>query len=216
MARYFYTALALVLIAAPCQAQTRQAVDLVPDDASGFLLIKDLRELSDKVEQLAKKLNVAQRVSLLELIHKEMGIREGINDKGSALFIVLKTKDKKNDIAMVFALPVADHHKIAQQLAVKNDKDAIAEGEVGLQSGLWLTPARRRRRRNRATTLAAGKSEMRRGIAARRAVVRLQPPRLPAWRMKAVTSFARIRPPGALSTTQRPHPSDRRVWPHRP
>jgi hypothetical protein len=78
MARYFYTALALVLIATPCRAQTRKAVNLVPDDALGFLLIKDLRQLSDKVEQLAKKLNVEERVSLLELIQKEMGIREGI------------------------------------------------------------------------------------------------------------------------------------------
>lgn len=136
MSRYFYTALALVLIATPCRAQTRKAVDLVPDDALGFLLIKDLRQLSDKVDQLAKKLNVEERVSLLELIQKEMGIREGINEKGSAVFIVLKTKDEKNSIGMVLGLPVSDHQKIAQQLAVKDIKDSIAEGEVGLKSGL--------------------------------------------------------------------------------
>ena len=136
MSRYFYTALALMLIATPCWAQTRKAVDLVPDDALGFLLIKDLRQLSDKVEQLAKKLNVEERVSLLELIQKEMGIREGINEKGSALFIVLKAKDEKFGMGLVIALPVSDHHKIAQQLAVKDVKDTIAEGEVGLNSGL--------------------------------------------------------------------------------
>jgi len=136
MARFFYTTIALVLIAAPCRAQTRKAVSLVPGDALGFLLIKDLRQLSDKVENLAKKLNVEERVSLLELIHKEMGIREGLNDKGSAVFIVLQTKDEKHSIGVVIALPVSDHRKMAQQLAVKDLKDTIAEGEVGLTSGL--------------------------------------------------------------------------------
>jgi hypothetical protein len=136
MTRFFYTTIALVLIAAPIPAQTRRAVSLVPSDALGFLLIKDLRQLSDKVENLAKKLKVEERVSLLELIHKEMGIREGLNDKGSAVFIVLKTKDEKNSIGVVIALPVSDHRKMAQQLAVKDLKDTIAEGEVGLKSGL--------------------------------------------------------------------------------
>ena len=44
-----------VVLVAPSQAQTTKAVDLIPDDTLGFILIKDLRELSDRVEQLAKK-----------------------------------------------------------------------------------------------------------------------------------------------------------------
>src|SRR5947209_14823312 len=137
MTRYLSVGVALVLLAAPCQAQPAKAVDLVPDDSLGFLMIKNLRELSDKVEQTARKLNVEERVSLLELIQKEMGIREGISDKGSAIFIVLKAKDAKSMPEFVAALPVADRQKIAQQLAVKDLKEnAIAEGEVGLASGL--------------------------------------------------------------------------------
>ena len=95
MTRYLSVGLALVFLAAPCQAQTAMALELVPDDSLGFLVIKNLRELSDKVDQTAKKLNVEERVSLLELIQKEMGIREGINDKGSAVFIVLKAKEDR-------------------------------------------------------------------------------------------------------------------------
>src|SRR5438093_9058051 len=117
MTRYLSVGLALVLLAAPSQAQTAKALDLVPEDALGFLVIKNLRELSDKVEQAAKKLNVAERVSLLELMQQEMGIREGINDKGSVVFIVLKAKDAKAMPGFVTALPVADRQKIAQQLA---------------------------------------------------------------------------------------------------
>src|SRR5438093_13609397 len=114
MTRYLSVGLALVLLAAPSQAQTAKALDLVPEDSLGFLVIKNLRELSDKVEQAAKKLNVEERVSLLELIEKEMGIREGINDKGSAVFIVLKVKDGKSMPGFVAALPVGAHDKTAR------------------------------------------------------------------------------------------------------
>src|SRR5258707_6826665 len=107
MMRYLSAALALVLLSAPCRAQTPKAVDLVPDDALGFLVIRNLRELSDKVEQTAKKLNVEEHVSLLELLQKEMGIREGINDKGSVVFIVLKAKDAKSLPGFVAVLPDA-------------------------------------------------------------------------------------------------------------
>jgi hypothetical protein len=136
MTRCFFSALALVLLTAPCPAQTARAVDLVPDDALGFLMIKDLRDLSNKVDELAKKLNVEERVSLLELIEKEMGIREGINDRGSAVFMVLKAKSDKSGVGVVVALPVTDHDKIARQLGLERLRDTIAEGEVGLSSGL--------------------------------------------------------------------------------
>src|SRR5262249_6223298 len=56
MPRVLLVALALLLSAAPASAQTAKALDLVPDDALGFILIKDLHQLSDKVEQLASKL----------------------------------------------------------------------------------------------------------------------------------------------------------------
>ncbi|HKB00710.1 MAG TPA: hypothetical protein VKD90_00760 [Gemmataceae bacterium] len=46
MHRWLFTPIAL---AAPAAAQTTEAVDLVPDDALGFLMVKDLRRLSDAV-----------------------------------------------------------------------------------------------------------------------------------------------------------------------
>ncbi len=136
MRRYLISALALVLLAAPCQAQPAKAVDLVPGDSLGFLMIKNLGELSNRVDELAKKLKVEERVSLLELIQKEMGIREGINDQGSAVFMVLKAKDDKSGVRFVVALPVADHDKLARQLGVARLQETVAEGEVGLSSGL--------------------------------------------------------------------------------
>jgi hypothetical protein len=121
----------------PCTAQTDKALSLIPDDALGFLLIKDLRSLSDKVNDTAKQLNVQEKVSMLELIQKEMGIQEGINEKGSLLFLVLKGNDAKLDgLRYLVALPVSDHDKIAKQLVVKDIKDGIGQGELGSPSGL--------------------------------------------------------------------------------
>src|SRR6266478_5241673 len=119
LTKFVAAACALALLVTPCPAQTDKALSLIPDDALGFLLIKDLRSLSDKVNDTAKKLNVQEKVSMLELIQKEMGIQEGINEKGSLLFLVLKGNDAKLDgLRYVAALPVADQEKIAKQLAV--------------------------------------------------------------------------------------------------
>jgi hypothetical protein len=137
LTKFVAAACALGLLVTPCPAQTDKALSLIPDDALGFLLIKDLRSLSDKVNDTAKALNVQEKVSMLELIQKEMGIQEGINEKGSLLLLVLKGNEAKlNGLRYLVALPVADHDKIAKQLAVKDIKDGIGQGELGHPSGL--------------------------------------------------------------------------------
>jgi hypothetical protein len=134
MHRWILTTVALVGLGAPAAAQDTKALDLVPDDALGFVLVKDLRQLSDRVENLAKKLEVAERFSLLEVIQKELGIRDGLNEKGSAVFIVLYGKGDKPGPVSLFAVAVTDHGKVAEQLGVKQPRDGINEGEMGVQS----------------------------------------------------------------------------------
>jgi hypothetical protein len=130
MHRWLLGALALLLITAPAAAQTEPALDLVPDSALGFILVKDLGQLSRKVERLAEKLGAPEKVSLLEQIQQQMGIREGLNSKGSAVFIVLKGK-KEHAPEVVVALPVTDSQKVLRQLGVKPGKDGIGEGAFG-------------------------------------------------------------------------------------
>jgi hypothetical protein len=137
LTRFVAAACAVALLVSPCRAQTDKALSVIPDDALGFLMIKDLRSLSDKVNDTARRLNVQEKVSMLELIQKEMGIKEGINEKGSLLFLVLKGNEASLDgLRFLVALPVADHDKIAKQLAVKDIKDGIGQGELGFPSGL--------------------------------------------------------------------------------
>jgi hypothetical protein len=128
---------AVILLVGPCQAQVDKALQLIPDEALGFLMIKDLRSLSDKVNDTAQKVGVEEKVSMLELIQTEMGIKEGIAEKGSLVFILLKGKEAKLDgMRYLAALPVSDHEKVAKQLAVKDIKDGIGQGEIGTPSGL--------------------------------------------------------------------------------
>ncbi|MBO0700892.1 MAG: hypothetical protein J2P46_21030, partial [Zavarzinella sp.] len=95
-----------------------------------------------------RKLEVEERVSLLELIQKEIGIHEGLNDRGSAVFIVLDDpKDRKKDgkkepdapwdgPPCLLAVAVTDYAKVARQLGVDSPKDGINDGQAGVGSGL--------------------------------------------------------------------------------
>ena len=139
MFRMTHALIAFLCIAAPLSADTAKALDLVPQDALAFILVKDLRQLSDKVDHLAKKLDVKEYRSLLDLIKTEMEIREGLDDKGSALILVMKGKKEHSLRQPIFALPVSDHAKILAQLGVKNAKERISKGSIGAQSGLLFS-----------------------------------------------------------------------------
>jgi hypothetical protein len=134
MHRLAPVALVALLLAAPASAQTKTTLVLVPDDALGFIIIKDLRQMSDKVARLAEKLHVAERISLLEILRRDIGIGEGLNERGSAVFIVLKGKKEKALPQVMVAVPVADYQKVARQLGAKPPKDGISEAATGLPS----------------------------------------------------------------------------------
>src|ERR1051326_1899770 len=138
MRRWICTAAALILFASPVTAQTEQALNVIPDNALGFILITDLSQFSKHVQDLADRLKVPERVSLLELIEKKMGLHEGLRPNGSAAFVVLKSEKQKEawDFDPVMVIPVADHQKMFAQLGVKNPTDGINKGEAGTVGGL--------------------------------------------------------------------------------
>jgi hypothetical protein len=134
MRRWLTPLLALVFLAAPVAAQTKNALDVVPEDALGFIVVHDLRQFSDKVAELAKKVNAPAHISLLELIQRQ-GLGKGLDEKGSALFILLKGADEKSHPVACFAVPVKDHQLMRQELGVKGAEE-IAEGEIRSPSDL--------------------------------------------------------------------------------
>src|SRR5262249_32199165 len=81
MRRSLVPLMVLLMFAAPGVAQTKNALGLVPEDALGFIVVHDLRQFSDKVADLAKKVNAPAHVSLLELVQQQ-GFRKGRDEKG--------------------------------------------------------------------------------------------------------------------------------------
>jgi hypothetical protein len=142
MRRLVLSVVVLGLFALPVWAQTNKALEIVPDDALGFVLIKDLRQLYDKVEDLAAKTNGKAQFAYLDLIlSKEL--KKGLNEKGSAVVIVMAGKDEKTIPCPILALPAGDNAVLMQVLGVKEEaKDGISMGsvDVPLLARFWFEP----------------------------------------------------------------------------
>src|SRR5207244_1391458 len=112
--------------------------EIVPDDALGFILIKDLRQLYDKAEDLAAKTNAKSHFAHLDLVLTK-DIKKGMNEKGSVVVIAMAGKDEKTFPCPILALPAGDHARLMQTLGVKEQaKDGINTGAVEMKSLPWL------------------------------------------------------------------------------
>jgi len=136
MQRKLCTLVAILLFAAPVWAQTPQALEVVPEDALGFVLIKDIGQSSENLENLAKKLKIEERVSLTEMMQK-VG-QKGFNEKGSVAVLFLKADKERPLPAVVFALPVSDFQKVQEQLAIKDAKEGVNSAELTITSKLLI------------------------------------------------------------------------------
>lgn len=130
MKRLLLSVVILGLFALPAWAQTNKALEIVPDDALGFILIKDLRQLYDKGEDLAAKTNGKAQFAFVDgLLSKDL--RKGLNEKGSVVVIVMSGKDEKTFPCPILALPVGDNAVLMQILGVKEEaKDGISMGTI--------------------------------------------------------------------------------------
>jgi hypothetical protein len=142
MRRLVLSVVVLGLFALPAWAQTNKALEIVPDDALGFMLIKDLRQLYDKAEDLAAKTNGKAQFAYLDLLlSKEL--KKGLNEKGSVVVIVLPGKGEQSFPYPILALPAGDHASLMQTLGVKEEaKDGISMGSihVPLLARFWFEP----------------------------------------------------------------------------
>ena len=123
MCRPWFAVAALPVLTAPVAAQPVEAFELVPADALGFVLIGDLRHLGDRAAALAKKLKAPERGSALDLVQQYTGVRNGLNETGSAVLILLDGKSGQPAPGYVAALPVRDAPQVFRDLGVKTPRD---------------------------------------------------------------------------------------------
>ena len=142
MRRFVLSVLVLGLFALPAWAQTNKALEVVPDDALGFVLVKDLRQLHDKAEDLAAKTNGKAHFAFVEgILSKDL--KKGLNEKGSVVVIVMAGKDEKTFPYPILALPAGDPAVLMQALGVKEEaKDGISMGAIDmpLLARFWFRP----------------------------------------------------------------------------
>jgi hypothetical protein len=135
MTRWLLNLIVLVLVVPLANAQGKKAIDVVPEDALGFIVVKDLQQLSKKVEMLAKKVKAPAHTSFLEQV-QQMGPNKGLNTKGSVVMIALKGQADKDPMHIVVALPIADYPTLVKELGVKDAGEKIMLAKVWARTAI--------------------------------------------------------------------------------
>ena len=116
----------------------RAAVDipvlkLVPDNALAVVIFKNLSQLDEKLTQLGQKAGLPLPPNMLAMAHEKMGLKDGLDDKGSVVLAVLPGEgplDKAPPSAVLF-LPVTDYDKFIAQLDPQKGSDGVSQIQFG-------------------------------------------------------------------------------------
>jgi hypothetical protein len=127
--------LAWLAIPAPLPAQTgTDFLKVVPDDVLGFAFVRNIGETSAKIEALAKLVNAPLPGAPLATIKQSVGIDKGLDEKGTALAVVLPGDGDPIAILMV---PVTDYKAFITPLKPKSTDGSITEAE-GPDGKIWI------------------------------------------------------------------------------
>ena len=116
----------------PALGQTPQdALKVVPEKASAFVIVNNLGELNNKIETLAKRLGTPLPFSPLEKIKSELGVVNGLNTKGSLLVaLILEEGADIRPIPLVY-VPVTDYAAFLKGLNGRPE-DVIATVQLAM------------------------------------------------------------------------------------
>ncbi len=109
------TASFLLVLAAAISVRGTEFVKVIPDDALGFIAVRNVAETDEKVGQLFTKLKIefGGPLALLQLM---TGISEGLDKSGDALLLVLPTGGEADGVEVSLWLPVADYDRFLASL----------------------------------------------------------------------------------------------------
>jgi hypothetical protein len=121
-------AVAVVGLAAPAlvRAQTVQdALKAVPKEATGFLVVSNVTEASNKITDLCEQLKINLPGGPLQLAKGALGIRKGLNEEGAALLVLIAPPNLEGEPVVILYAPTADYKALLQEVKAK-DPDADA------------------------------------------------------------------------------------------
>ncbi len=105
----------------------KEALQIIPEDALGFVLVNRIEQTNDKIAGLTKRLGTPlPGGTLLALIKTKLGVQKGLNEKGSAAIALFPPSDEDPEIAVIF-LPVTDYKEFLEPFRPKDASGAITE-----------------------------------------------------------------------------------------
>src|SRR5262245_57232470 len=128
-----FAAVVAVLLActAPLYAQPeRDALQMVPDDALGFVIINRLGETNDKLAEMTKRMQIPLPFKPLDFIKLITGVQKGINEKGSIVAAAFDGPREGSEPSGVLYIPVSDYKEFVEQLSPKDSSGAVSEAKI--------------------------------------------------------------------------------------
>jgi len=125
-------ALALVLgwaVAAAPAAAAEPVLGLVPSDALGFVVVKDIASADKALVSLGKRMQLPVPSPLAQ-IKKEADISAGLDENGDALLVAFADKDLDRPPVVVLAVPVSDYAAFIKQFEPEDPQAKITEVTV--------------------------------------------------------------------------------------
>ena len=119
----------LLAPAAPVRAQA-EVLQVIPDDAIGFVLVNRIGQSNDKLSALAKRLKIEMPASLLDIAKGELGAQKGLAEQASGAFAAFPGKGENDEPRGLMIAPVTNYQTFVDQFSPTETKDGISTFKV--------------------------------------------------------------------------------------
>ena len=120
----------LFLLALPARVPAQGAGDylkVVPEDAVGFAVIRQIGAASDKVQKLAKLVDSPLPGEPLMIVKQTLGVDKGLDEKGNIVAVFLGGSGAPQAVVLV---PVTDYRTFVAPLKPAKDDGSVTEVET--------------------------------------------------------------------------------------
>jgi hypothetical protein len=129
------TVACVVLLAATVAQAAEDLLKVIPEQALGFVLVNRLAESNAKIQALCRELQVPAP-SPLSLFKAQAGVKEALNEKGTAAIVIMPGEEAGGRPAAVLYLPVTDYQQFIRQLKPQDASARIVGVRVANQDFL--------------------------------------------------------------------------------
>ncbi|MGA2798147.1 MAG: tetratricopeptide repeat protein [Thermoguttaceae bacterium] len=118
-----------LFLAASFALAGEEILKLVPDGASGFLVINRLAAADAKIQTLGREMQLPIP-SLLAMLKGQFNIPDGLDENGTIAVITLPPEQEGAIPTVIALLPVTDYGKFLEHLKAENVKETVTKIEV--------------------------------------------------------------------------------------